>query len=543
MFKKFGPYLALLIIVLVTVAATPRAIKGYVEGHYQVKVAQVELGWPVVFKGVTVQREGLHAELQEVRATPWGSDPVEVRGGTAHIIQKGHGRSQETPGRRSIIARGLRVTVEGEGFQAHLEGVNLDSSYRFQSGTFTADGRVVHLGPGEVSKDLQSVSLDSAEVELALPFALPKVPPKGVLRVENVKADRGKKSAEIGKLSYGPLMAEHVRVEKGHGFSGVAQSVTVNHPWVDVGPVTVRDMGFGLDPIGASLLLDNTVILVDLANYRIAGTGTCGEWVRALPDERPEALRVPPENWNGDINFDVSAKGRGDIVFNFDCKYKCSEEPIKSLRAGIVKYMAYSSKGIRFERKVGRGSPDWADITKVPPLVTKAFITLEDPGFLGHRGIIVQALRNSLTDNLKLGEFFRGGSTITQQLAKNLWLRRHKTLSRKVYEALLAMALESCLTKQEILELYLNVVEFGPDLYGIAPAAKHYFDKDVDDLLPVEAFFLARLLPHPSHVIMPANGGLENAKALMERLVAGGHIEDVYLPAEETSSEGWQTNE
>jgi len=543
MFKKFGPYLALLI-VLVTVArfVTPRVIKGYVEGHYQVKVAQVELGWPVVFHGVEVQREALHAELQEVRATPWGSAPVEILGGTAHVIKKGHARPQASPGGRSIIARGLRVMVEGEGFQADLEGFNLDSSYRFQSGTFTADGRVVHLGAGGISKDLQSVSLDSAEVDLALPFALPKFPSKGVLRVENVKANRGARSAEIGKLSYGPVKAEHVRVEKGQGFSGVAQSVTINHPWVDVGPVTVRDMGFTLDATGASILLDNTVILVDPANYRIAGTGTCGEWVKALPDERPEALQVPPENWSGDINFDVTAKGHGEIAFNFDCKYKCSEEPLKSLRAGLVKYMAYGTHGL-FERKLGRGSPDWADIAEIPPLVTKAFITLEDPGFLSHRGIIVQALRNSLTDNLKLGEFFRGGSTITQQLAKNLWLRRHKTLSRKVYEALLAMALESCLTKQEILELYLNVVEFGPDLYGIAPAAKHYFNKNVGDLLPEEAFFLAHTLPHPSKVVPPEQGGLENARKLMRQLVLAGNIEDVYLPAEETSSEGWQTNE
>jgi membrane peptidoglycan carboxypeptidase len=178
-------------------------------------------------------------------------------------------------------------------------------------------------------------------------------------------------------------------------------------------------------------------------------------------------------------------------------------------------------------------------------LVVKAVITLEDPGFWRHRGIIVQALRNSLKDNLALGEFFRGGSTITQQLAKNLWLRRHKTLSRKVYEALLAMSLESCLSKDEILGLYLNVVEFGPDLYGIGPATKRYFDKDVYDLLADEAFFLARILPRPSKVVPPEQGGLENARRLMKQLVLTGHIEDVYLPddGEEDNSEGWQTNE
>jgi membrane peptidoglycan carboxypeptidase len=91
----------------------------------------------------------------------------------------------------------------------------------------------------------------------------------------------------------------------------------------------------------------------------------------------------------------------------------------------------------------------------------------------------------------------RGASTITQQLAKNLFLSREKTLARKVREAALTIALEATVPKQRLLEIYLNVAEWGPGLWGIGPAARHWFGKDARELTPREAVFLASVIPNP----------------------------------------------
>jgi membrane peptidoglycan carboxypeptidase len=159
--------------------------------------------------------------------------------------------------------------------------------------------------------------------------------------------------------------------------------------------------------------------------------------------------------------------------------------------------MAYNSKDERFERETGPGTKDWTYLPDVGRDVPTAVIAMEDPGYPSHRGYIGQAFENSLRDNLATGKFLRGGSTITMQLAKNIWLYRDKTVTRKLQEVLFAIALENCYSKSEILELYLNVVEFGPDLYGIGPAARHYFKTSAAEITAEQSFSLAMLLPKP----------------------------------------------
>jgi membrane peptidoglycan carboxypeptidase len=99
--------------------------------------------------------------------------------------------------------------------------------------------------------------------------------------------------------------------------------------------------------------------------------------------------------------------------------------------------------------------------------------------------------------NLKAGRFVRGASTITMQLAKNLLLSREKTVSRKLQEIVLADYLEQTFTKEEMMELYLNVIEFGPEIYGVGPAARHYFGRAPAELTLSESLFLSGLLPSP----------------------------------------------
>ncbi|MCB0412590.1 MAG: transglycosylase domain-containing protein, partial [Bdellovibrionales bacterium] len=126
-----------------------------------------------------------------------------------------------------------------------------------------------------------------------------------------------------------------------------------------------------------------------------------------------------------------------------------------------------------------------------------AVIVSEDGAFYKHNGFDWFEMRESFEKNLEKGEIKRGGSTITQQLAKNVFLSADKTILRKLREAYLTYQIEKNFTKKEILERYLNVVEFGDNLYGIGPAARYYFKKSPSQLHVLEAAFLAMLLPNP----------------------------------------------
>lgn len=536
----------LLVVVCVLLLAAPTLIRDFVEKRYPVKVRQVALEWPLRFIDVKVTTDSIRADLQEVKATPFGVTPtVWIRGGTVHVT-KTDAKSAGTGQHTKILASHLYVMVDLPSMYATLNEVSIDEQHiKFQSGKITREDIELNLGSGSVTKDLQSITLTSADAEVQLPIHLPKVPDRGRLHVQNVKADRaGEVEAEL--LEYGPVRAEHLTASKfNQSYVGRVKSLVLNHPWVSLSPVSFSSIGFDVSLTRVDLAINQVRLHIDPKTFTVTGEeASCADWVEALPSPKPEALAAPPENWSGKFSFEF-AKSPPKIQLNYDCKYKCSESPIKEIKSKLFKYEAYHPNGTTFERSVSAFSERsrWVDIRDVPPYITKAFITLEDPGFLGHRGIISQALQNSLSDNLKLGKFFRGGSTITQQLAKNLWLNRHKTISRKVYEAFLAMALESCLTKEEILELYMNVVEFGPDLYGIGDASKKYFTSDVRALTTEEGFYLASLLPHPMKALPPDQGGIQAAKNLMQHLVDGGKLPDIYAPDDDLPTPDWQTNE
>ena len=146
---------------------------------------------------------------------------------------------------------------------------------------------------------------------------------------------------------------------------------------------------------------------------------------------------------------------------------------------------------------IGPRSPDFVAISDLPPHVVRAVTASEDAGFYGHEGFDFEELRNAVAQGAEQGRLVRGGSTITQQLAKNLYLSREKTFVRKVREAVVTVALEASVPKQRLLEIYLNVAEWGPRIWGIGPAARHWFGKDARDLTPKEAAFLASIIPGP----------------------------------------------
>ncbi len=139
----------------------------------------------------------------------------------------------------------------------------------------------------------------------------------------------------------------------------------------------------------------------------------------------------------------------------------------------------------------------WTPIGAIPSSMRKAVVAAEDAKFYSHEGVDYDAMKDALKTDIKKRRFARGGSTITQQLAKNVFLSREKTINRKVKEVVLAWRIDDTLSKSRILELYLNVVELGPMVFGVGHASHYYFGKPASALTVRESAFLAAMLPGP----------------------------------------------
>lgn len=168
------------------------------------------------------------------------------------------------------------------------------------------------------------------------------------------------------------------------------------------------------------------------------------------------------------------------------------------------------------------------DVRDLPPYVADAFIAIEDRRFRSHFGLDPVGLGRALAENLSAGRIVQGGSTITQQLAKNLFLDSERTIERKIEEALLALYLEWHYTKDEILTLYLNRVYFGAGAYGIDAAAERFFDKPALELTLTEAAILAGSLKAPSRFnpLADPDRAAERAELVLGAMAQAGFIDD-----------------
>ena len=146
---------------------------------------------------------------------------------------------------------------------------------------------------------------------------------------------------------------------------------------------------------------------------------------------------------------------------------------------------------------VGPKNKYWTPLAQIPSEMKWAVILAEDASFYKHEGVDVKAIKEAIKYDLEKQSFARGASTITQQVAKNLFLSREKTLTRKAKELYLAKRMEQELSKGRIIELYLNVIELGPMVHGIGHGARYYFGKPAAALTPRECAFLAAMLPGP----------------------------------------------
>jgi hypothetical protein len=333
-------------------------------------------------------------------------------------------------------------------------------------------------------------------------------------------------SVKQPRLSAEPLRGIDFAVSA-RGLLDDAGRLRVDDAQLDMGALHVRTHGtieesrdhFGLSlavdvaPAACQALLDSTPqgLLPTVRSARM--TGTFGATSR--------------------VSFDTRTIDKLVLEYAIDDRCKLAEVPTDLAHERFTSsftYRTYHPDGTPSDTTTGPGTTAWTDLDDISPFMVAAVLTTEDGAFYKHHGFNHSAIRNSAAANLKARRFVRGASTITMQLAKNLFLSREKTLSRKIEELILTDYLEQAFRKDDMMELYLNVIEFGPDVYGVTRAAEYYFGRKPEELNLPECFFLASIMPSPVRYGrlrdkgQVSEGWMKHLQTLMEIAAKNGKI-------------------
>lgn len=458
--------------------------------------------------GRTLER--LRSAIAALRAPPGNAENDEENGvpqwlarlaDGAEIFIRGFTGSRETQDGERVLLRDLEAKVTRVGAEVRLQG-----NGTVQGGEASWD---LWVNPG-AARARGRLEAKRLPFDLLLPF-LPELP--------WWRPQDGRVDAELTMEADDPAKIE---------LTGSALVENVGLHSAEIAPSPVAGLGLEMRgsatwwPAERRLELSETFVRRGGAEVRFTGelektaeyyrvevdatmpATDCNEVVGAIPGTL--LADVANFEWRGamggHMHLDLDSRELDDTILRIRVANGCefvtvpAVADLRRVRAPFM-HRVEEPDGTVFEMTAGPGSSNWASIYAISPFMQQAVIGHEDGGFLGHGGFAVYAIRGSLVRNLEAGRYVTGASTITMQLAKNLFLHREKTLARKLQEVILTWWLESALTKQEILELYLNVIEYGPQVYGIVSAAEHYFGRDPSELSPVEAAYLACILPNP----------------------------------------------
>ena len=209
-------------------------------------------------------------------------------------------------------------------------------------------------------------------------------------------------------------------------------------------------------------------------------------------------------NFEYNLNFMFNKNKPNQLIFDSKLKKEnlritqYGEANLNKLNGEFI-YRAIINNVLQRPVLVGAENPNYTPLDQISPYLQKCVLTSEDPSFFSHRGFINEAFKQSILKNIRTKKFSRGASTISMQLIKNVFLTREKTLSRKLEEILLVYILENnrIASKERMLEVYFNIIEWGPNVYGIGEAAQFYFQKSPADLTLKDCLFLATIVPKP----------------------------------------------
>lgn len=231
-----------------------------------------------------------------------------------------------------------------------------------------------------------------------------------------------------------------------------------------------------------------------------------------------------------DLDFYLDTKKPDNVIFNSGLKnigfkvVKWGKTNLQKINGSFI-YTPYEYGKPMRDILIGPANPDFTPIDQISPNLKNALLTAEDPSFYNHNGFVEESFRKSIVTNFKEKAFKRGGSTISMQLVKNVYLSRQKTMARKIEEMLIVWIIENShlSSKRRMYETYLNLIEWGRNIYGVGEAARHYFGKHPSELDIGEAIFLASIVPRPKSGLyrFEGDGSLRTSLKGYFRLIGG----------------------
>lgn len=433
-------------------------------------------------------------------------------------------------------------------FKRGDDGASLsDATIELTNGTINADGKKFHAFSKHGTADADSIRLEKGST---IKISCPKISVEthGMkMEAENFKIDELSMSDDKMNIKASADLMEFPRdislsrvstsiafqKQDGITFDMRADSVTGKHDVVSKKVVetdrvyargtfnTVED-GWKIKSTVGSKEAFAEVVFEKYGSGFVAAVDMGWTGCQSLLDAVPETMKkeLVGAKFSGKIKggFSVSQTKEEIPVVTFHMQNECKTEEmpdgVKSALSGRpFKREIRTGSGEAKEVTGSIGGAGWVGLNSISPYMVKAVVTTEDPGFWNHEGFDIGAIRNSIRDNVKERKFLRGASTIPMQLTKNMFLSREKTASRKLQEFFLTMIVVQKMTRDRILEAYLNMIEFGPNIYGIGSASEHYFRVDPSRLSLRQAVFLASILPKPRATYFGTDGKLGRGKS------------------------------
>ncbi|WP_316841014.1 transglycosylase domain-containing protein [Pedobacter gandavensis] len=323
--------------------------------------------------------------------------------------------------------------------------------------------------------------------------------------------------------------------------SWAVKNLLLNHPKVASTDIVIADAKIDADMrIGPNYIALDSTSTVFLKNaklhpylkYTLSPNKIYEVKIQAPEQDAQEILNAFPQGLFESLDgLKVSGKVKYSLNFYLDSsipdsvKFDSGLTPVnfKILKWGKTNLQKINNDFIYtpYERgkpmrdiMIGPSNPNFTPLSQVSSNFKNAILTSEDPSFFTHKGFVQESFRKSLAVNFKEKKFVRGGSTISMQLVKNIFLSRQKTLSRKAEEILIVWLIENnrLISKNRMLEVYFNIIEMGQNVYGIGEATRYYFGKRPSDLNIGEGIFLANIVPRPKIALFKfkGDGGLKD---------------------------------
>lgn len=412
-----------------------------------------------------------------------------------------------------------------------LADKQLDTSIDVQTNTFQQKWRIAGFADPRNSKaDIAFTNRDTGAIKV--PYFDERFNLKSSFDSIRIKVDNISKSGGILNID---------------GTSSIA-NLSVNHPKIATKDVLFKKAGFDfhfvLDENNIGIDSSSTAVLNKIKFHPYLNLNTETDTIYAMKvaiptmkaqdfiESLPTGLFTHFEGMEAEgafdyhLDFEFNKNKPNALVFESkinkkDFKIiKYGEADLNKINAPFT-YRAIENDKLQRPIFVGSSNPNYTPLSEISPYLRKSVLTTEDPSFFSHHGFITEAFKQSIIKNIKTKKFSRGGSTISMQLVKNVFLTREKTLSRKLEEILLVYILENnrIVSKERMLEVYFNIIEWGPNIYGIGEASQFYFQKHPSQLSLNECLFLASIVPRPKGFMwkFDNSGNLRNQGVVQQK--------------------------